>query len=98
MSFISSFEIMKVFVPEPRIFFWIPALIAEAGAVPNEEFLMESKYYGTATFVNGPAILLNKEPQSPPDWIIWVLYNFISIDILFSNAFLNLLCFLSCCW
>ena len=36
MSFISSFEIIKVFVPEPCIFFWIPASIAEAAAViPN---------------------------------------------------------------
>ena len=36
MSFISSFEIIKVVVPEPCIFFWIPASIAEAAAViPN---------------------------------------------------------------
>ena len=35
MLFVSSFEIIKVVVPEPY-FFWIPALIAEAVAViPN---------------------------------------------------------------
>ena len=34
MSFISSFEIIKVVVPEPRIFFCIPAS-AVAGVNPN---------------------------------------------------------------
>ena len=45
---------------------------------------------GTATFINGPANLLNNEPESPPEWIIldiWALHNFISVDILFSVAF-----------
>ena len=36
MSFISSFENIKVVVPDPYIFFWIPASIAKAAAVlPN---------------------------------------------------------------
>ena len=36
IPFISSFEMIKVVVPEPCIFFWIPASIAEAAAViPN---------------------------------------------------------------
>ena len=36
MSFIFSFEIIKVAVPEPCFFFWIPAWIAGAAAViPN---------------------------------------------------------------
>ena len=36
MSFIFSFEIIKVVVSEPCIFFWIPAAIAETAAViPN---------------------------------------------------------------
>ena len=34
-SFISSFELIKVFVPEPYIFFWIPASIADAVAVTS---------------------------------------------------------------
>ena len=33
MSFISLFEIVKVVIPEPCIFFWITASIAEAAAV-----------------------------------------------------------------
>ena len=57
---------------------------------------MELKYFfanWTATFINGPANLLNNETKNPPDWIIldiWALVNFISVYILFSNEFLNL--------
>ena len=53
---------------------------------------------GTATFINGPAILLNNEPRNRPDGTILdicVLDNFISVGILFSNAFFNF--FFSCC-
>ena len=49
---------------------------------------------GTATFINGPANLLNNDPKNPPDWImldIWTLESCISVDMLFSNAFLNFL-------
>ena len=77
-------------------FFWIPASIAEAAAV----VLKGAKIFfakGTATFINEPATLLNNEPKNPPDWIIldiWVLDNFISVDIIFSIALLNLVvCF-----
>ena len=69
MSFISLFEIIKVVVPEPCIFFWIPASIAEAAAViPNGAKTFFAK--GIATFINGPANLLNNNPKNPPDWII----------------------------
>ena len=81
MSFLSSFEIIKVVVPEPWIFFWIPASIAEAAAViPNGPKIFFAK--GTATFINGHAILLNNDPRNPPDWIIlemWALESFISV-------------------
>ena len=54
MSFISSFEIIKVVVPEPYIFFWIPASIAEAAAViPNGDKTFFAK--GIATFINESA-------------------------------------------
>ena len=57
MSFISLFEIIKVVVPEPCIFFYMPALITEAAAViPNEARIFFAK--GTATFINGPVIYL----------------------------------------
>ena len=63
MSFTSPFEIVKVVVPEPCIF-GIPASIAEAAAViPNgaKTFLAR----GIATFINGPANLLNNDPKNP---------------------------------
>ena len=69
MWFISLFESINVDVPEPRIFFWIPASIAEAAAViPNEPKTFFAK--GIATFFNGPASLLNNNSKNPPDWII----------------------------
>ena len=47
-------------------FFWIPASIAEAAAViPNGAKTIFAK--GIATFINGPASLLNNDPKNPPD-------------------------------
>ena len=61
MSFISLIEIIKVVVPEPCIFFFelLKQLLL---------FLMELIYFfakGTATFINGPANLLNNDPKNP---------------------------------
>ena len=57
MPFISSFGIIELVVPEPCIFFWIHASIAEAAAVfPNGTKIFFAK--GTATFINGPDNLL----------------------------------------
>ena len=62
MSFISSFEIIKVVAPEP-CFFLIHASIAEAAtAIPNGAKIFFAD--GTATFINRPAILLHKEPKN----------------------------------
>ena len=72
MSFIPSFGIIKVVAreaedegwPEPCIFFWIPASIAEAAAlVPNRVKILFPK--GTATFFNGPGSLFNNDPKNP---------------------------------
>ena len=57
MPFISSFEVIKVVVPEPCIFFWIPASISRTAAViPNgaKTFFQN----GTDTFSNDPLIYL----------------------------------------
>ena len=98
MPFTSSFKIIKAAVSETSNLFWIFASIAEAVAViPNKAKIFFA--YGTATFINGSAILLNNDPKIPPDYIILdisVLDNFTSVNILFSNAFLSLV-FLSCC-
>ena len=45
---------------------------------------------GTATFITGPANLLNKAPKNLPDWIIldnWDLLSFIPIKILVEKTF-----------
>ena len=68
MSFISLFEIIEVFVPEPCIFFWAPESIAEAAAVIyNIAKTFFAKRIGT--FINAPAYLLNSDPKNSPDWI-----------------------------
>ena len=66
ISFISSFEIIKVIISEPCIFFWIPASIAEAAAVISNG---AKKYFakGTTTSINGPASLLDNDPKNLPD-------------------------------
>ena len=47
-------------------FFGIPASVAEAAAViPNGAKTFFAK--GIATFINGPASLLNNDPKNPPD-------------------------------
>ena len=88
MPFISSFEIIAV-VPEPCIFFWIPASIAEAAAViSNGAKTFFAKWI--ATFINGPGNLPNNDPKNPPDWIIldiWALESFKWVDLLLLNAF-----------
>ena len=64
MSFISSFEIIKVVTPEPCLFL-IHASIAEtAAAISNGSKIFFAD--GTATFINRPAILLHKEPKNLP--------------------------------
>ena len=66
MSFISSFEIIEVVVPEPCIFFWIPASIAEVTTgIHNGANTFFAT--GIATFVNGPANLLNNDSKNLPD-------------------------------
>ena len=47
-------------------FFLIPSSIAEAAAViPNGAKIFFAK--GSATFINGPANLLSKDPKNSPD-------------------------------
>ena len=73
------------------VFFLIPASVAEAAAViPNGAKIFLANW--TATFINVPANLLNSEPKNPPNRTILdisTLDNFISVDRLFSNIFLN---------
>ena len=71
MSFISSFEIIKVVVPEPSIFFFcIPASAADAAAVKLNGIKTVSANGLIGFFINGN-IAFNNGPRSlsrkPPD-------------------------------
>ena len=70
MSFISSFEIIKVVVPEPS-FFLIPASIAEAAAV----IPVEPKYFFPMELLLSLMDLLI--------YLIVNLDNFMSVEIFF---------------
>ena len=93
--FISSFEFIKVVVPDLCfiLFFFFDFLYQ----LLKQQllFLMELKYFfakETATPIYATANLPNNHPENPSDWIIlefWALESFISFDILLLNAFLN---------
>ena len=70
LSFISLFEIINVVVLEPCMFF----LFLLQSLKQQLLFLIKLNYFffakGIATFIDGPANLLNSDPKNPPDWII----------------------------
>ena len=65
MSFISSFEIIKVVVPEPSICFCIPALAADAAAV-NPNGIKTLLANGLITFFINRNPVFNNGPRSLP--------------------------------
>ena len=73
------------------VFFEFPASFADSAAVIRKRAeIFFAK--GTATFNYWPAILLKNEPANPPYQFmldIWALGNFLSVQILVSNAFPN---------
>ena len=90
ISCISSSSIINL-TQEPCNFCILPSIADIAAVKPNggNTFLAN----GNATFINGPANLLNNLPKNPPDCIIFfvcVLLNFISVAELLLRAFLNL--------
>ena len=93
MSLISSFEtINSKGRPDPNIFLWIPASVADAAAVNINEIkallangLSTFFIKGNLVFSNGPRSL----PKNPPGWTIlwnWVFDNFILADEPLSKA------------
>ena len=92
ISSISSLEIIKVINPDPNIFWWIAASVADAIAVyPNgiktllANGLSTFPIKGNPVFSNGPKSL----PKNPPDCPIlcnWVFDNFILAEELFAKA------------
>ena len=92
ISFISSFEIINVVTPDPNIFLWIAASVADADVVnPNgiktllANSLSTLPIKGKPVFSNGPKSL----PKNPPDCSIlcnWVFDNFTLAEELFAKA------------
>ena len=72
MSFISSFDITSVVVPDPQIFLCIPASAADTAAV-NLEGIKTLLANGLITFfINGNPVFSNRPqslPRNPPDSI-----------------------------
>ena len=73
MSFISSFDIISVVVPDPKMLLCIPASTADAAAVNPKGIkillandLITFFISGNPAFSNGPRSL----PRKPPDCII----------------------------
>ena len=68
MSFISSFEIIKVVVTEPSIFFCIPASAAHSGAVNPNGIKTRSASGLITCFINGNFSIRRKRlSRNPPD-------------------------------
>ena len=94
--FISLFEIINVVFPDPNIFLWIAAPVADAGAVnPNgiktllANGLSTFPIKGNPVFNNGPKSL----PNNPPDCRIlsnWAFDTFILADELFTKVLRSL--------
>ena len=92
ISFISSFQIISVAKPDPNIFLWTAASVADAAAVhPNcikillANGLSIFSIKGNPSFSSGPKSLPKNAPDSP---ILcnWVFDNFILADESFSKA------------
>ena len=73
MSSVSSFDIVSVVVPEPKIFLYIPASAVDAATV-NPYGIKSILTNGSITFFsNGSPIFINGPrslPRTPPDCII----------------------------
>ena len=79
---ISSFEIISA-VPDPKLFFWLAASVADAGAV-NPTGIKTLLANGLSTFsIKGKPVFRNRSrslPRNPPNCNIldsWVLDHFI---------------------
>ena len=95
ISFISTFEIINVGIPDPDIFLWIAASVDDTAVVNPNGFktllacsLSTFITKGTPDSRNGPKSL----PKNPSDYPIlcnWVFDNFILTEKLFPKALRN---------
>ena len=92
ISFISSFEVINVVVPDPNIFLWIAGSVADAAAVhPNgiktllANGLSKFPIKDNPVFSNDPKSL-TKNTANYPILNNWVFDNFILAEELFVKA------------
>ena len=92
ISFISSFEIINVVTPDPNIFLWIAASVADAAAV-NPNGIKRLLASGLSTFFIKGNPVFSKGPKSllknPLDYFTlcnWVFDNFMLAEELFQKA------------
>ena len=96
ISFISLLEIINVVLPDPNIFLWIAASVADAAAV-NPDGIKTLLANGLSTFlIKGKPVFGNcpktlpKNPRDCPILCNWVFDNFILADKLFAKALSSL--------
>ena len=93
MSFISSFDIIKVVAPGPKIFLCIPAPAAAAVNYNGIKTLLANG--GSTFFINGKTIFSNESrnlARNSPDCIIldrWIFDSLILADKLLAKALRN---------
>ena len=94
ISIISSLEIINIVPPDPNIFWWISATVADAAAAavnPNEIKTLLASGWSTFFIKGNPAFSngLKSLPKNPPDYHIlynWVFDNFILAEKVFAKA------------
>ena len=94
MSFIYSFEFNIVVLPDPKIFLWIAASVADAAVVNFNGIQTLLGNDLSIFFIKSSPIFSRKSlPKNLPDCLIlcnWVFHNFKLADELFAKALQNL--------
>ena len=94
--FISSFEIITAFIPDPKIFFWIAASVANAAAVNSNGFKTLLANGLSTFFIKGNPVFSNgckclpRNPLDCPNLWDWVFDNFILTNELFAKTLRSL--------
>ena len=83
ISSIFSLEVSKVVKPDPNVFLWIPASIADAAAV-NLNGIKRVLANGFSTFPIKGNPVFNNNPRSIPKMLLFILF--------YVTVFLIILC------
>ena len=84
ISSISLFAIINAIVPDPWIFFWIAASVADAAAVNNNRIKTFLANGGSTFFINGKPAVINGliDSRNPPLWlVIFLVVSFNKISL-----------------